>query len=75
MLNPISSSKTSAWANFRSRHAAVLGTLSSDVQVADIPDRGTFYRLRVGPFSDRASAVAACEALRAEGGACLVAQP
>jgi cell division protein FtsN len=66
---------TDAWENFRIKHPAVLGALSSDVQMANVPDRGTFYRLRVGPFSDRASAVAACEALRAEGGTCLVLQP
>jgi cell division protein FtsN len=64
-----------AWTTFRERHAAILGSLSSDVQVANIPDRGTWYRLRAGPYTDRASAVAACEALRSEGGTCLVLQP
>jgi len=64
-----------AWQSLRVRHAAIIGGLSSDVQVAEIPDRGTLYRLRVGPFADRAAAAAACEALRAEGGDCLVAQP
>jgi cell division protein FtsN len=64
-----------AWTTFKEKHAAILGALSSDVQMANIPDRGTWYRLRAGPYTDRASAVAACEALRAEGGTCLVAQP
>jgi cell division protein FtsN len=63
------------WQTLSQRHAAILGKLSSDVQAADIPNRGTWFRLRAGPFADRASAVAACEALRTQGGTCLVAQP
>ena len=42
----------------------------------NIPDRGTLYRLRVGPFADRAAAIAACaSALRAQGGDRPVADP
>jgi cell division protein FtsN len=63
------------WATFKARHADVVGGLSEDIQKADLGARGTFYRLRVGPFTDRASAVAACEKLKAQRASCLVAAP
>ncbi len=62
-----------AWATFKARHATVVGSLSQDVQKADLGAKGTWYRLRVGPFTDKTSAVAACDKLRAEGGTCFVA--
>ena len=64
-----------AWAAFKSRHAAVVGRLADDVQKADLGTKGTWYRLRVGPFADKAAAIAACEQLRSEGGTCFVAAP
>lgn len=64
-----------AWTAFRSRHAAVVGELSQDVQRADLGAKGIWYRLRVGPFADKAAAASACEKLKAEGGTCFVAAP
>ncbi len=64
-----------AWATFKTRHAAIVGGLSQDVQKADLGAKGTWYRLRFGPFADKAAANAACEKLKAEGGTCLVASP
>ena len=64
-----------AWTAFKSRHAAVVGSLADDVQKADLGAKGTWYRLRVGPFADKAAANAACEQLRSEGGTCFVAAP
>jgi len=64
-----------AWNAFRARFAAVAGGLSQDVQKADLGAKGTWYRLRVGPFADKAAAAAACEKLRAQGGTCFVAAP
>jgi cell division septation protein DedD len=62
-----------AWATFKARHAAIAGGLSQDVQKADLGAKGTWYRLRFGPFADKAAANAACDKLRAEGGTCFVA--
>jgi cell division protein FtsN len=62
-----------AWATFKARHAAIIGNLSQDVQKADLGAKGTWYRLRVGPFADKAAAAAACDKLRAEGSTCFVA--
>jgi cell division protein FtsN len=61
-----------AWKTFQTRYSEVTGTLAQDVQRADLGQRGIWYRLRAGPFSDRASAVAACERLKARGGNCFV---
>jgi cell division septation protein DedD len=64
-----------AWTTFRSRHANVAARLAQDVQKADLGAKGTWYRLRVGPFADKAAALAACEKLRSEGGTCFVTAP
>lgn len=64
-----------AWNTFRTRFAGVAGGLSQDVQKADLGAKGTWYRLRVGPFADKAAAASACEKLRAQGGTCFVAAP
>ena len=64
-----------AWATFRSRHTVVAGTLSQNIQKADLGDKGIWYRLRVGPFADKAAAVTACEKLKAEGATCFLATP
>jgi cell division septation protein DedD len=64
-----------AWTTFRSRHADVAAKLAQDVQKADLGAKGTWYRLRVGPFADKAAAAAACEKLRSEGGTCFVTAP
>jgi cell division septation protein DedD len=64
-----------AWAAFKARHASVAGTLADDIQKADLGAKGTWYRLRMGPFADKAAAAAACEKLKAEGATCFVAAP
>jgi cell division protein FtsN len=64
-----------AWTAFKTRHASVAGKLSQDVQKADLGAKGTWYRLRVGPFADKSAANTACEQLRSEGATCFVAAP
>jgi cell division protein FtsN len=64
-----------AWAAFKARHAGVAGALAEDVPKADLGAKGTWYRLRMGPFADKAAAAAACEKLKAEGATCFVAAP
>ena len=65
----------SAWKSFRAKHAGALGGLSRDVKAAPIPGKGTWYRLRIGPFANRAEANAKCAELKAAGAQCLVAAP
>jgi cell division septation protein DedD len=63
-----------AWAAFRARYPSVAG-LSPDVQRADLGAKGVVYRLRVGPFANRAAATDACVQLKTAGATCFVAAP
>jgi hypothetical protein len=60
-----------AWKTYKAKHAALLSGYSSDVQQADLGEKGTWYRLRVGGLSDKEVATALCDRLKADGGACI----
>ncbi|HEY7978402.1 MAG TPA: SPOR domain-containing protein [Rhizomicrobium sp.] len=62
-----------SWKSFTSKHP-MAGGYSEDVRKADLGDKGTWYRLRMGSFSDKAAATAFCEKLKSDGGNCLVAK-
>jgi hypothetical protein len=53
--------------------ASVLGGLGVDIQRADIPGRGVFYRVRV-PAGSKQAATDLCERLKSVGGNCFVAK-
>jgi cell division septation protein DedD len=61
-----------AWKTYKGKHAALLSGYSDDVQQADLGDKGTWYRLRVGGLSDKEVATALCDRLKADGGACIL---
>ncbi|PLW77585.1 SPOR domain-containing protein [Cohaesibacter celericrescens] len=66
-----------ARASFNSIQAqlpSVLGGYQPDIKQADLGARGTYYRVRVGSFADRAGATSFCSQIKAAGGDCLVAQ-
>lgn len=65
---------TSAWKAYKAKHAAVLGGASPDIQKADLGDKGTWYRLRAGPFASKDAAAAQCDKLKADGGSCFPAR-
>ncbi len=50
----------------------MLGDLALNVQRADLGDRGIFYRIRSGPFPNRAAAQDMCAQIKAAKLACLV---
>ncbi len=60
-----------AWKSYKSRHAALLSGYSNNIQQADLGEKGTWYRLRIGGFSDKEVATALCDRLKADGGACI----
>lgn len=62
-----------SWQGFKSEHGAAAG-YQSDVQQVDLGAKGTWYRLRMGPFPDRKSALDTCRKLKADGASCLLAQ-
>jgi cell division protein FtsN len=62
-----------AWKAYKAKHAALLASYGSDVQKADLGEKGTWFRLRVAGFSDRDVASALCDRLKADGGGgCIV---
>ncbi len=62
-----------SYRNLSGKFAGVLGGQPYEIRKADIPGKGTFYRVRVGAGS-KAEAVALCEKYRAAGGSCLVSR-
>jgi cell division protein FtsN len=62
-----------SWQAFKAKHDAAAG-YQPNVREADLGARGTWYRLRMGPFPDRKSALETCRKLKADGASCLLAQ-
>ena len=60
------------WLRLQKVHHALFGDLALDVQRADLGDRGIFYRIRTGPFPNRATAQDMCGQIKAAKLACLV---
>jgi hypothetical protein len=61
-----------AWKAYKAKHAALLSGYSDDVQQADLGEKGTWYRLRIGGLSNKEVATALCDRLKADGGACML---
>ena len=60
-----------AFRKLQGKYPDLLGSLSSDIQRADLGDKGIYYRIRVG-YMDKAAADALCASLDAKGQGCLV---
>jgi len=63
---------STGWITFRERYHPAEALLP-DIQSVDLGAKGTWYRLRVGPFADRVAATDACTKLQAEGASCFIA--
>jgi hypothetical protein len=61
-----------AWKVYKAKHAALLSAYSDDVQQADLGEKGTWYRLRIGGFADKDMATSLCDRLKADGGVCML---
>jgi cell division protein FtsN len=62
-----------AWRAFKSAHPAATAYYSN-VKAADLGDKGVWYRLRIGAFSDKDAAAAICVKLKSEGASCFLAR-
>jgi hypothetical protein len=62
-----------SWQAFKSEHDAATGH-EPDVKQVELGAKGTWYRLRMGPFPDKKSALETCRKLKADGASCLLAQ-
>jgi len=60
------------WTRLKKAHTDLFDDLTLDVQRADLGDRGIFYRIRVGPFPNRATAQDMCAQIKAAKLGCLV---
>jgi cell division septation protein DedD len=60
------------WVRLQKVHAGLLDDLTLDVQRADLGDRGIFFRIRTGPFPNRATAQDMCAQIKAADLGCLV---
>ena len=60
------------WRRLQKVHPALFGDLELDLQRADLGDRGIFYRIRTGPFPNRATAQDMCAQIKAAKLDCLV---
>jgi sporulation related protein len=61
-----------AWKAYKGRHAALLTGYSENIQQVELGEKGTWYRLRVAGLGDREVALALCDRLKADGGACIL---
>jgi hypothetical protein len=59
--------------DLQTRYPNILGKYEVNLQRADVPVRGTFFRVRVGPFS-ATDAQHLCDDLKSAGGDCVLAK-
>jgi cell division septation protein DedD len=60
-----------AWDRFRERYPELLGDLQLLLQRTEIEGRGTFWRVRTGPFQQKSAADGLCAKLKDRGQDCL----
>ena len=60
-----------AWARLSSRAPNLFGQAHLDVELADLGQRGVYFRVRAGYFADRANASRFCERIRQMGQDCI----
>jgi len=63
-----------AWHAYQTKHAAAAG-YAPDIKQVDLGAKGTWYRLRIGPFADKGAADNLCDKLKADGGGCFPTKP
>ena len=63
-----------AWVAFRTRFGDIASGVAPDVVQVEIPNRGTYHRLRIAAFATRDDAVSFCSTLQSRGQDCLVAR-
>jgi cell division septation protein DedD len=70
-------SQADAMATFQSiakKYPGVLGGMKPSIKQADLGDKGTYFRVRVGSYASRDEATALCMKLKAAGGTCVVSR-
>lgn len=70
---PSEESARATYENLVARFQSIIGGRPAQIQAAQIPDRGTFYRVRIAGGT-RDEAVSLCDRYQAAGGSCFVAR-
>jgi len=75
----VSSQKTpadaqAAFQSLQRKYASVIGSMKPSIRKVDLPERGTYYRVRVGSWASSTEAAAFCAKLKAAGGDCVIAR-
>jgi len=60
------------WELLRAKNTELLGDMTLTLEEANLGDRGTFYRIQIGPFPNQATAEDMCLQLKAQRLDCLV---
>ena len=61
-----------AWKKLLAKNADILSGFNHEIVSAEVPNKGTFYRLRIKGFASRDMAQKLCSSLKARGQDCLV---
>ncbi len=72
---PSEEAAESEWKRISGKNADILGSYPHYIAQTQVPDKGTYYRLRVGPLADKASANALCVSLAAREVDCITVRP
>jgi cell division septation protein DedD len=57
------------------RYSALFGGTRPYIVKADVPGKGTYYRVRFGPFAERTQVAGLCQQLKGQGQDCFPVQP
>ncbi len=63
------------WKRLQARHKSLLGTRKPNIVKTDLGGLGTFYRLQLGPFADKASSQQLCKDFKRGGLDCFLLAP
>jgi cell division septation protein DedD len=60
-----------SYKSLSAKFGSVIGGRGMDIKAADLPGKGTYYRVRI-PAGSKEAAVSLCERYRSAGGSCMV---
>lgn len=69
--NPTQELANSSLNNVKKRYGSIIGSLPIKIEAANIPDKGTYYRVRIQAGS-REKALSLCDELKTAGGSCFI---
>src|SRR5690606_19966642 len=70
---PTAESAQASYQNLARRYGEIIGAHGVNIVRAEIPGKGTYYRVRI-PSNSRSEAISLCEKYKAAGGSCFVSK-